>query len=113
MKHSFATWKRDMERCACTIGGTVEKNARVFAQKNAALSRAEKLEAIGRIPHMGKPELLADGTIRVTICTWLIADKFACACRTLRARRKRFPVRIACAAAGIFGGITKLCWVRC
>ena len=69
-----------LEWNACCKGGAREKNAKVFAKKNAALSVEEKLEKIKMVPHMGQPVKNEDGTITVHAVSYFSGEKYLCAC---------------------------------
>ena len=57
------TCQKILEECACTIGSSLEKKVRQFAEKNNGLPLKEKIKKLCEIKHLGNPILRKDGTI--------------------------------------------------
>ena len=55
------------DSCACSKGGWRLKAMKKIAKKYSENSLEEKLEAIGKVKHMGNPHLNPDGTITASI----------------------------------------------
>lgn len=90
-----------LECNACSIGGTLERNSRLFGTKYNQLPLEEKLEKIGLIKHMGQPTLNEDGTITVVLSTYCKDGKYVCACRTLNGSGNDAPIsRTYCLCCG-------------
>jgi len=74
------TCQKIMEECACTIGSSLEKKVRQFAEKINGLSLKEKIKKVGEIKHLGNPVLRKDGTILVNLANTNEDGKYICPC---------------------------------
>jgi hypothetical protein len=74
------TCQKIMEKCACTIGSSLEKKVRQLTEKINSLSLKEKIRKMAEIKHLGNPSLRKDGTILVNLANTNKDGKYICPC---------------------------------
>lgn len=94
MEHADTdTVHRLFEDNACCKGGSREKASKEFAKKYQELDYVERLKYVAEVPYMGTAVLEGDSVICVQAVSYVVGERFACACSNFNKSGFQEPVQ--------------------